>query len=63
MRQQRLRTLFIEPQLDATPLRQLARDIGVSLALLDPLGGVAGREGYLAMMRFNAAQIAAALRE
>jgi ABC-type Zn uptake system ZnuABC Zn-binding protein ZnuA len=58
-----LRTLFIEPQLDATPLRELARDIGVSLALLDPLGGSAGREHYLAMMRFNAAQIAAVLRE
>lgn len=58
-----LRTLFIEPQLDATPLRELARDLGVTLSLLDPLGGSAGREDYLAMMRFNAAQIAAALRE
>ena len=63
VREQRLRTLFIEPQLDAAPLQQVARDIGVSLQLLDPLGGAAGREGYLDMMRFNAAQIAAALRE
>lgn len=63
IRDRQLRTLFIEPQLDATPLRELARDIGVELALLDPLGGQAGREHYLAMMRFNAAQIAAALRE
>jgi zinc/manganese transport system substrate-binding protein len=63
IRDHQLRVLFIEPQLDATPLRQLARDIGVTLTLLDPLGGHAGRENYLAMMRFNAAQIAAALRE
>ncbi len=63
IRDRQLRTLFVEPQLDATPLRELARDIGVALILLDPLGGHAGREHYLAMMRFNAAQIAAALRE
>ncbi len=63
IRDRQLRTLFIEPQLDATPLRELARDMGVSLTLLDPLGGSAGRTHYLAMMRFNAGQIAAALRE
>ncbi|ETX02818.1 MAG: hypothetical protein ETSY1_02210 [Candidatus Entotheonella factor] len=63
LRDRQLRTLFIEPQLDATPLRQLARDIGLTPALLDPLGGSAGREDYLTMMRFNASQIAAALRE
>lgn len=63
IRDRQLRTLFVEPQLDDTPLRELARDIGVGLTLLDPLGGGAGRDHYLAMMRFNAAQIAAALRE
>jgi ABC-type Zn uptake system ZnuABC Zn-binding protein ZnuA len=63
IRAHHLRAVFIEPQLDAAPLRALARDIGVELILLDPLGGSAGREHYLAMMRFNAAQIAAALRE
>jgi zinc transport system substrate-binding protein len=63
IRDRHLRTLFIEPQLDAAPLRELARDIGVRLILLDPLGGSPGREHYLAMMRFNAAQIAAVLRE
>lgn len=63
IRDRQLRTLFIEPQLDARPLRELARDIGVGLALLDPLGGLAGRQHYLEMMRFNAAQIAAALRQ
>lgn len=63
VRDRQLRILFIEAQLDATSLQALARDIGVGLTLLDPLGGSAGREHYLAMMRFNAAQIAAALRE
>jgi zinc transport system substrate-binding protein len=63
LREYNLRVLFIEPQLSAAPLRSLARDVGVTLQELDPLGGIEGRESYLALMRFNAAQIASALRE
>lgn len=59
----KLRVLFIESQLDAGPLRSLGRDLGVILQELDPLGGRKGRESYIAMMRFNATQIAASLRE
>ena len=58
-----LRVLFVEPQLPRQPLEGVARDLGVTLQELDPLGGVQGRDSYIAMMRFNAAQIAAALRE
>ncbi|GIX49034.1 MAG: periplasmic divalent manganese/zinc-binding lipoprotein [Candidatus Tectimicrobiota bacterium] len=63
LRAHNLRVVFVEPQLVVTPLQALARDAGLELRLLDPLGGVAGRDSYLAMMRFNAEQIAAALRE
>jgi ABC-type Zn uptake system ZnuABC Zn-binding protein ZnuA len=63
VRTHNLHTLFIEPQLPQTPLQSLARDLGVRLAELDPVGGAPGRDSYIAMMRFNAAQIAAALRE
>ena len=63
LREHNLRVLFIEPQLHAAPLRSLARDIGVKLQELDPLGGIEGRDSYLALMRFNASQIASALRE
>jgi zinc transport system substrate-binding protein len=58
-----LRTLFIEPQLPYTALQSLARDLGVQLQELDPNGGTPGRDSYIAMMRFNASQIAAALRQ
>ncbi len=63
VRTHRLRALFIEPQLDTGPITSLARDLGVTLHELDPLGGPAGRESYLAMMHYNATRIAAALRE
>jgi ABC-type Zn uptake system ZnuABC Zn-binding protein ZnuA len=58
-----LHVLFVEPQLPRQPLEGVARDLGVTLQELDPLGGVQGRDSYIAMMRFNATQIAAALRE
>jgi ABC-type Zn2+ transport system substrate-binding protein/surface adhesin len=61
VRAHHLTVLFIEPQLPPGPLQSLARDLGVTLRELDPLGGSAGRDSYLAMMHFNAAQLAAAL--
>ena len=63
VRAHKLRTVFIEPQLSEVALRGLTQDLGVTLRKLDPLGGSQGVESYIAMMRFNAAQIAAALRE
>ena len=55
-------TLFAEPQLALDPLRPLARDLGVTLSVLDPLGGVAGRDSYPDLLRFNARQVADAVR-
>jgi ABC-type Zn uptake system ZnuABC Zn-binding protein ZnuA len=61
VRAHHLTVLFIEPQLPPGPLQSVARDLGVTLRELDPLGGSAGRDSYLAMMHFNTAQLAAAL--
>lgn len=58
-----LRTIFIEPQLSEAPLRGLSRDLGVTLQILDPLGGSATLPTYLTMMQFNTRQIAEALRQ
>jgi ABC-type Zn uptake system ZnuABC Zn-binding protein ZnuA len=57
-----VRVLFHEPQLSVEALRPIARDLGVTLAVLDPLGGLPGRETYVGTMRFDARQVAAALR-
>lgn len=63
LRTHKLRVIFTEPQLSEAPLQGMLRDIGVSVYKLDPLGGTPGLESYLAMMRFNATQIAMALRQ
>lgn len=47
--------LFTEPQFPPAAARVVAREAGLALTLVDPIGGVAGRETYPALMRFNAA--------
>ena len=56
-----VRVVFSEPQLSVDAIRPIARDLGVAISVLDPLGGLPGREGYLEAMLFNARQVAAAL--
>lgn len=57
-----VRVVFTEPQLARDALRPIARDLGVTLAVLDPLGGLAGREGYIELLLFDARAVAAAVR-
>jgi len=57
-----VRVVFTEPQLSLDALRPIARDLGVTLTVLDPLGGVPGREGFIELLLFDARAIAAAAR-
>jgi ABC-type Zn uptake system ZnuABC Zn-binding protein ZnuA len=62
IRASQIRVVFSEPQLSVDAIRPLAHDLGVTISMLDPLGGVPGRESYVETALFNARQIAAALR-
>ena len=53
--------LFTEPQFPDSAARVIASEGGLSLSLLDPIGGVPGRGSYFEMMRFNAAALERAL--
>jgi ABC-type Zn uptake system ZnuABC Zn-binding protein ZnuA len=57
-----IRVLFSEPQLSVDAIRPIARDAGVTISVLDPIGGVPGRESYVALMLFNAHQVATTLQ-
>jgi ABC-type Zn uptake system ZnuABC Zn-binding protein ZnuA len=61
IRQAHVGAVFAEPQLSVDLLRPVVEDLGVRLSVLDPLGGVAGRETFVDMMRFNAGQLARGL--
>ncbi len=51
------RVIFVEPQFATSSLQPIAEDLGVNLLVLDPLGGVPGRNTYLNLMQFNAHQV------
>jgi ABC-type Zn uptake system ZnuABC Zn-binding protein ZnuA len=57
-----VRVVFIEPQLSVDALRPIARDLGVTLGVLDPLGGVPGRQDLVELLLFDARAVAAAAR-
>ncbi|OIO19225.1 MAG: hypothetical protein COY69_01010 [Candidatus Magasanikbacteria bacterium CG_4_10_14_0_8_um_filter_32_14] len=48
-----IKTLFAEPQLSQDSIKTFARDLGVDIKVLDPNGGVEGRNSYIEMMEFN----------
>jgi ABC-type Zn uptake system ZnuABC Zn-binding protein ZnuA len=62
IRASRVRVVFTEPQLSVDALRPIARDLGVTLGVLDPLGGMPGRAGYIELLLFDARAVAAAAR-
>lgn len=61
-RREGIRALFAEPQLPPRALEVIAAELGLEVIVLDPLGGVPGRESYLELMRYNLAGFEAALK-
>lgn len=57
-----IRVLFREPQLYGASLQQFAIDQSISVSVLDPLGGVDGRQSYIELINYNVQTIAEALR-
>ncbi|HEV2063376.1 MAG TPA: metal ABC transporter substrate-binding protein [Thermoanaerobaculia bacterium] len=57
-----VRVIFAEPQISPDVIRSIARDLRVPIATLDDLGGVPGRDSYVALLLFDAQQVAAALK-
>jgi zinc transport system substrate-binding protein len=56
-----IHALFIEPQLSSESVESFVHDLGVRLYVLDPLGGVEGRDSYIQLMRYNTDTIVEAL--
>ncbi|MBI1389431.1 MAG: hypothetical protein GC154_13385 [bacterium] len=61
-RRESIRAVLLEPQRPDRAARILAESAGLKIAVIDPLGGVEGRMSYLALMRYNAAQLTEALQ-
>jgi zinc transport system substrate-binding protein len=63
-RKRGVKTIFAEPQLSSKAARVIAAEIGGAVLVLDPVGGegIAGRDSYLALMRYNLATIGAGMK-
>lgn len=57
VKENNIKTLFVEPQLSQNSIQTLAKDLGVSIEIIDPLGGVEGRASYIEMMDYNVENI------
>lgn len=55
--------IFTEPQLGTQALDTFAQENNLAIAPLDPIGGVAGRETYIELMRYNVASVVDALKQ
>ncbi|MFH1048006.1 MAG: metal ABC transporter substrate-binding protein [Patescibacteria group bacterium] len=53
-----VRAIYSEPQLSTTTLLPFTEDHGIAIAILDPLGGIDGRDSYIVTMIYNAETIA-----
>ncbi len=54
--------LFAEPQFSQRIAQTIAAEAGAKILLLDPLGGLPGRESYLDMMRYNVSTMEKGMR-
>lgn len=54
--------LFSEPQLDRGPAEMIAKEAGIQLGELDPVGGLPGRDSYEALLTWNTDQLERALK-
>ena len=55
------RAIFAEPQLSPKAAQTVAAESGARVIFLDPLGGTPNHREYIALMRYNVAQMALAL--
>lgn len=56
------KVIFSEPQFSTLALASTAKDLGVTISTLDPIGGAEGRLTYEQLMRYNVGQITSALQ-
>lgn len=55
-------TIFTEPQLSAELATSMAQDVASKVEVLDPLGGVEGRDSYIKLIDYNVETIYSSLK-
>ena len=53
VKEDNIKVIFSEPQMSNDVLKPFAKDLGLELFVLDPLGGDEGRDSYIETMEYN----------
>jgi zinc transport system substrate-binding protein len=63
VRELKVKAIFAEPQFSTKAADAIAADSGAEVLLLDPIGGpkLAGKDSYIALMRYNVGQMGEAM--
>jgi zinc transport system substrate-binding protein len=63
VRELKVKAIFAEPQFSTKAADSIAADSGAEVLLLDPIGGpkLAGKDSYIALMRYNVGQMGEAM--
>ncbi len=61
IKENQVKSLFIEPQLSSEAAESLAKDLKVEIWRLDPIGGFTGKESYLELINYNIEAVYGAL--
>lgn len=48
-----IKAVFSEPQLSSKVTETIKNDLGIEVGVLDPLGGIGGRDTYVSLMKYN----------
>lgn len=61
MKEKNITTLFLEPQLSQEAIKAFAQDTQATIKILDPLGGIEGRNSYIGLIEYNVNVLAGVL--
>jgi zinc transport system substrate-binding protein len=62
VRKMKTKVIFAEPQFSPRIAEAIAQEAGARVLMLDPIGGGKGRETYVALMKYNLAMMAKAMK-
>jgi zinc transport system substrate-binding protein len=62
VRKMKTKVIFAEPQFSPRIAEAIAQEAGAQVLMLDPIGGGKGRETYIALMKYNLAMMAKAMK-
>ena len=58
-----IKAVFTEPELSSAAVESFVKDMGLTVYVLDPLGGFDQRDSYIALLKYDAAILAKALSQ